>query len=286
MPSPPTTATPPGHAGVPLGISGSAPLAVPPKAPGPGLSPPGFGDGFASIFSGLRFVVTSPSVWLLAIVPAIVLIAITAAVGFGGYEALSPHVVHLLGKWAHTSHGALAVVARVLTAALSIGVGFLLGMVIAQPIAGPALERIVRRVDASIGVPPQPETTLVSDVLRSIEGLLVTTALGAPLFAFLFLLDFVIPPIAIVTTPIKIAATALLAAWDLCDYPLSIRGVGIRERVALLRRHLRAVFGFAAAITLLSMVPCALFFALPIGVAGAAHLIHRIETYEGLARRP
>ena len=138
----------------------------------------------------------------------------------------------------------------------------------------------MRRAEAKLGVPPWPETTMISEIVRSIEGLLVTLSLGAPLLAFLFLLGFLFPPLALITTPIQIVVTALLCAWDLCDYPLSIRGVGVRERVALLRRHLGAVLGFGLGLSLLSLVPCALFLALPIGVAGAAHLIARIEASE------
>jgi len=246
---------------------------------------PGFGAGVGALFSGIGFVVANPGVWPLALVPAVILVVIAAIVGVGGYELMSPHLVHLLGKWAHGAHGALAVVAKVLSGALAAGVGLLVGAALAQPLSGPALERIVRRVEKQIGLPAWPETTIAEEIGRSIEGLLLTTALALPVLLVLFLIDLVFPPAVIVTTPLKIAVTALMCAWDLCDYPLSIHGTKIRDRVALLRRHLPAVFGFGLGIALLSLLPCALLFALPAGVAGATKLVARLEAWDREAMR-
>lgn len=251
--------------------------------PGPGGAPaekPGFGAGVGALFSGFGFVITNPGVWPWALVPVVILVVIAAIVGFGGYEALSHYLLPLLGKWATAGHGAVRVVAKVLAAALAAGVGLLAGAALAQPLSGPALERIVRRVEKHLGMPAWPETTLAQEIGRSIEGLLLTTALAAPVFVLLFVIDLVFPPAVIVTTPLKIALTALVCAWDLCDYPLSIHGTKIRDRVALLRRHLGAVMGFGLGIALLSLLPCALLFALPAGVAGATKLVARLEAWE------
>lgn len=233
-----------------------------------------------ALFSGFGFVIANPGVWPLALVPVIVLVVIAAIVGVGGYAALTPYLVPLLGKWATAAHGALAIVAKVLAAALAVLLGLLVGAALAQPLSGPALERIVRRVEAKMGSPAWPETTIAEEIGRSIEGLLITTALATPAFVLLFLIDFVFPPAVVVTMPLKIALTALVCAWDLCDYPLSIHGTKIRDRVSLLRRHIGAVMGFGLGIALLSLLPCALLLALPAGVAGATRLVAELEAWE------
>jgi len=166
----------------------------------------------------------------------------------------------------------------------SVVVGGVLGFALSQPLSGPALEKIVRKMEGTLGVAPWPETSLLSDVWRSLEGILITAALTVPLLAVLFLIEIVFPPAAVVTFPLKLVVTGLMLAWDICDYPLSIRGMPIRARVAFLRRHLQAVLGFGLGLALLCLVPCALLLVLPIGAAGATLLVVRIERWEKLNR--
>jgi CysZ protein len=101
-----------------------------------------------------------------------------------------------------------------------------------------------------------------------------------PVIVLLSLIELAFPPAAIVTTPLKLGVTGLMLAWDLCDYPLSIRGMPIRTRFALLGRHLAAVMGFGLGLALLSLIPCALLLALPVGAAGATRLVVRLERFE------
>ncbi len=272
----------------PLASSGGlGALVAPPNQPAPAPSAlppdteaPGFGAGVSSLFAGLKFVTSTPSVWPLAMVPVIFLLVLTGVIGFFGAAFLPKLIVPLLGPWAHKGHGALAIVVKVLGAIVSVLVGLGLGFVLSQPLSGPALEKIVRKMEGTLGVPAWPSTSLFQDIWRSIEGILLTTVLSLPLFALLFLIGAVFPPATVVTFPLKVALTGLVLAWDLCDYPLSIRGMSIVARVSFLRRHLAAVFGFGLGIALLSLIPCALLFALPIGAAGATRLVVRMERWE------
>ena len=88
------------------------------------------------------------------------------------------------------------------------------------------------------------------------------------MLALLSLISFVVPPAAVVTFPLKLLVVAMLFAWDLCDYPLSVRGMPVGARVTLVARHVPAMLGFGLGLALLSLLPCAAFLALPIGVAG------------------
>jgi CysZ protein len=225
-------------------------------------------------------VTSTPSVWPLAMVPVFFVVVITIVVGVAGAGFLPGVVEPMLGPWAHKAHGALAIVVKVLVTALSVIVGAVVGFALSQPLSGPALEKIVRKVEASLGAPAWPETSVLSDVWRSLEGLLLTTALTLPVIVLLSLIELAFPPAAIVTTPLKLGVTGLMLAWDLCDYPLSIRGMPIRTRFALLGRHLAAVMGFGLGLALLSLIPCALLLALPVGAAGATRLVVRLERFE------
>lgn len=245
---------------------------------------PGFGAGVGSLFSGLKFVTSNPSVWPFAMVPVFFFVVITVAIGAAGIGLLPGWITPMLGPWAEKGHGAVGVLAKILVAALSILIGALAGFLLAQPLSGPALEKIVRRVEASLGAPAWPETSVLADVWRSLEGLLLTTALTLPIIGLLFVIELFFPPAAIVATPLKGVVTALMLAWDLCDYPLSIRGMAIRDRFAFLRRNAPAVFGFGLGLALLSLIPCALLVALPVGAAGATRLVVRLERWEARAR--
>jgi CysZ protein len=287
MPVAPNAPPAPGYGPAPAGTGAPAPLVPvgPPAPPGLGSLPidteaPGFGAGVGSLFSGLKFVTSTPSVWPLAMVPVFFFVVLTAAIGVAGAELLSGWITPMLGPWAAKGGGAVGVAVKVVVTVLSVVLGAVFGFLLAQPLSGPALEKIVRKVEGSLGAPSWPETGILADVWRSLEGLLLTTVLTLPMLAVLFAIELVFPPAAIVTMPLKGVVTALMLAWDLCDYPLSIRGMPIRARFALLSRNAPAVFGFGLGLALLSLIPCALLIALPVGAAGATRLIVRLERWE------
>jgi CysZ protein len=239
-------------------------------------SRPGFADGLGALFSGFGFVITTPAVWPLAIVPAAVALGVTALLGGAAVHVISPVIRDHLGTTSVLLTQAAEVVAGVIAVAAAAAVGFSL----AQPLSGPALSRIVRRAEIAAGGQAWPATGVVTDVGRAFESLAVSYGFGLPLLAALWTVTFLFPPASVVTFPLKLLVLALLAAWDLCDYPLSVRDRPVRERVAFLRRNLGAMVGFGAGIALVSLVPCVLVLILPAGVAGAARLTRKIEVFE------
>ncbi len=70
------------------------------------------------------------------------------------------------------------------------------------------------------------------------------------------LLELFVPPLAVVITPFKLLLGALGVAWGLFDYPLTLRGIGSRQRFQFMRRHFSVVLGFGAAFSLLFWLPC------------------------------
>lgn len=249
---------------------------IPPAGLGPPLRRPGFLAGTGALFAGFGFVLRNPLVWPLALVPVAVAGVITS-LAFGGTMRL---VVPAIGGLFGPRLGFLAALAEVLVGALALIVAALVGFGIAQPLSGPALNRIVRRAEADLGAPAWPPSGLVEDVGRALQSIAVAYAVGLPILALLSLITFFVPPAAVVTFPIKLIVLALLVSWDLCDYPLSIHGVPVAARVAFVGRNLPAMLGFGFGLALLSFLPCAMVLALPAGVAGAARLTRRIEVFE------
>jgi CysZ protein len=244
------------------------------------LRRPGFVDGTRALFSGFGFVFRSPAVWPLAMVPVAVGGVVTALLGGGAMHLIAPPIAQLFGpRWSF-----MASVVEALVGALVFIVAALAGFGIAQPLSGPALNRIVRRAEADLGAPAWPRSGFLEDVGRALQSIALCYAVGLPVLAVLYLVTFFFPPAAVVTFPIKLVVVGLVVAWDLCDYPLSVHGLPVSARVAFVTRNLGAMVGFGFGLGLLSLLPCALLLVLPAGVAGAARLTRRIEIFEASQR--
>lgn len=237
---------------------------------------PGFFDGTRALFGGFAFLVRTPATWPLALVPVMVAGVVGTLVFALGAALVFPYVAAHLGPRSHL----LAALVNILAGVLMAVIAALLGLGLAQPLSGPALNRIVRRVEASLGAPAWPDTSALTDVGRAFASIAVGYSFGLPLLALLALVSLFFPPATVVTFPLKLVVLALLIAWDLLDYPLSIHGLPVARRVAFVVRNARALLGFGFGLALLSLIPFVGLLALPAGVAGAARLTRGIERWE------
>ena len=264
-------------------------MANAPRGPSAALAAPsvrpGFGAGLTAFFGGLGFVVRTPAVWPLALVPMVIALVLTGALAAAGISWVPGWVAAIIGPPQGTVGSVLGWLAQVAAAVLAVVLAFVIGFGLAQPLSGPALERLVRRVEATLGAPTWPATSTVEDIVRSLQTVVVGYAFALPALATLFVIGVVIPPATVVTVPLKVLVMAMMLAWDACDYPLSIRGVSVGTRVAFMKRNAAAMVGFGAALVVVGLVPCLLLLVLPAGVAGAARLIHDIERFEGRQTR-
>lgn len=254
----------------------TAPLAQqPPGALAQPADRPGFFTGTRELFGGVGYIVRTPAAWPLALVPVAVAGVVTVLVGATLLAIVTHRVAALVGD-----HAVLAAFAKILAGVLALILAALIGASVAQPLSGPALNRLVRGAEAELGAPPWPETGFVEDMGRALGSMMVGYMFGIPLLVLLSIVSFFVPPAIVITFPLKLVVLAILFAWDFCDYPLSLHGMPLGERISLVVRHARAMIGFGLGLALLSLIPCAPFFALPIGVAGAARLTRRIQQFE------
>ena len=233
-----------------------------------------FLSGVRAVFGGLGFVVTTPSAWGWASIPVFV-----ATVLFGGAGALAiwlgTDLAHRL-LW-DPGDGTGTVVAiwalRVLFWAIGLVIAFVIAMSLAQPLSGFALERIARKQEVALGGRTWPDQSFVAGSIRALQVSLTALVIGLPILGALAVLTFVIPPIAVVTVPLKFIVTGVLAAYDLLDYPLSVRGRTVSERVAFMKANFAAVLGFGCAVAALLLIPGFGLFLLPFGAAGATRMV-------------
>lgn len=254
-------------------------------APTGATEAPGFFGGVRCFWSGLGFLLRTPAAWPLALVPTVVVVVLGSFFGFLAIRFVPGWVADVWGRHMALDGAVGSVVGvglQVIATLLAVIGSFLAAFSLAQPLSGPALEALVRRQELDLGAPARPETAFTTDVLRSLQSSAVGFLIGTPMLIALLVVGLVFPPAQVVTIPLKALVVTTVLAWDLTDYPLSVRGVPIRTRIAFLQRHFFAVLGMAGGVALLALVPCGVLLALPIGVAGATRLVHEIERAEGV----
>jgi CysZ protein len=239
----------------------------------------GFFSGVRALFGGVGFVVSTPSAWGWAMIPvavATVLFGATGALAIWGGSELSHRLLWDPGDGTWTLVGIWAL--RVLFWALGLIVAFVIAMSLAQPLSGFALDAIARKQEVALGGRTWPDQSVVAGAIRSLRVSLTALAIGLPILGVLALVTFLVPPAGIITIPLKFIVTGVLAAYDLLDYPVSLRGLGVRDRVAFMRANFSAVLGFGVAVAALLLIPGMALFLLPFGVAGAARMVVEADT--------
>jgi CysZ protein len=232
----------------------------------------GFFAGVRAFFGGIGFVVSRPSVWGWAAIPVFVATALfggSATFAIWGGNQLSEHVfsgastLSSIGMWT----------LRVLFWIIGLLFAFVVAFSLAQPLSGFALERVVRKQERALGGRTWPDQPFFQGAVRSLRVSLTALAIGLPILAVLALITFLAPPAGVVTIPLKFIVTGLLAAYDFLDYPFSVRGKGVRERLAFMKAEIWAVLGFGLSIAAVLLVPGIGLLLLPFGVAGATRMV-------------
>jgi len=231
--------------------------------------------GARAFLGGVGFVVTTPGVWGWAAVPvgvATLLFGLGSVGAVAGASAIAERVVGGEAAATGTVVGAWAL--RLLLSLAGLVVAFVVATSLAQPLSGFALDAIAKKQEIALGGRGWPDAPFLAGVVRSLRVSLTALAIALPILGVLALVGFLVPPAAVVTVPLQLVVTGLVAAYDFLDYPLSLRGYGVRERLAFMRRHAGAMVGFGVVAGLVLLVPGVGLFLLPFGVAGAARLVH------------
>lgn len=241
------------------------------------LRPSSLALGARSFFHGARWLALNPKLWPHAIVPALLALGmVTAFAGLGGWAAWrlsAPLRGDVSVLWQ-----IVGVLEAIAVGGLAVGVGALVGISLAQPASGWALDHLSRAIEVSLGGEARPDGAWLETAWRGLRVTLAGLAVSLPLLAALLLLDLVFPPAMLVTVPLKFVVGAMVVAWDLLDYPFGLRGMRVRERLRYIRSNFRAVLGFGACASLVLFIPgIGLLVLLPLGVAGATHLVVAVE---------
>jgi CysZ protein len=233
---------------------------------------PGFMRGFSALPDALRFLAAERRCWLAASVPSLIVLGLAAPAFWFAFTEVGPR----LSAWIFPHAGAWYLegahwLVRWLGSLVAAFFGFWLAVVVAPTLSAPALEYLVRAREAELGVFERPRARLGVQLRCGIEAQVGALLLAVPLWCGYWLLAIAFPGVLLLL-PLQALPGALALAWNLLDYPLSLRGVRLRERWRLLRQHPGAMLGFAACLALVASIPAGVFLLLPAGVVGATRL--------------
>ncbi len=235
---------------------------------------PGFRSGASSLWYGFRFLLGSPRSWPYAIIPALVLMALVTIC-----VAISVTVIRSWAAgWIDSGSGSTWAVwagAAVgwLVAIIAGVIGLLISLALASPISAPALEKLVLHVEEKIDAPPRAESSFFKEMWFGLKAQVFAFAVAIPLLLLLWIIDLVFPPAVVVTLPLKLLVAAFSLSWNLLDYPLTLHGVRMRDRLRLFRAHKRATLAFGIGFAILFWLPCFQVLMLPVGVVAGTRLV-------------
>jgi len=233
-----------------------------------------FRAGLAAPLRGFRFLARRPDLWLLCLVPAAWALLISGAGSAAAIKYLPPFASWLFGTGGSWAAQAAISVASFLITALGVLLAVVLGLVLAQPLSNPALERLVRAFELDLGAPERPIIPLWRQMGRSAGGVLIGLTFGLPVLLALVVLTTVAPITVWVTTPLKLLVLGMMITWDLMDYPFTVRGWSLPMRARWMRDNLGAVIGFGLSLGIVLIIPCVGVLLLPIGTVGATWLYY------------
>ncbi|HEY7428727.1 MAG TPA: EI24 domain-containing protein [Gemmataceae bacterium] len=229
--------------------------------------------GLKAFTSGIGFVLLTPHVWGYALVPAAMLVLLSC--GLTGLALWGSH--HLstwvfgpdAGTWRQVGYWGLTIALFL----VGIVAALLVALSLAQPLSGFALEAIAHAQEVALTGTAAPKTSFLTNLISTAKAVAIALLIGGTLLAILFLVSFFFPPASVVTVPLKFLVCGWMLAWDFLDYPLAMRGVGLEGRFAWVGRNFGAFTLFGLMWALLVVVPGVVLLILPMGVAGATHLV-------------
>jgi uncharacterized protein involved in cysteine biosynthesis len=234
-----------------------------------------FLSGLIAPFRALGFLARRTDTWLLALTPTLIALALFAAC----LGAATTWIGKAFAGSANegTAEGLLRLLLMVIAWAAAAMASALVASASAQTLAGPALDALARKQEEELGVPRHPDEPFLRVTWRALRVSVATAIVTGAALGALFLVDVIAPPAVVLTVPLKAIVAMIGAAWNFLDYPLGLRGMGLRARAAWMARHGARSMGLGAGILLATALPIAGLLILPIAVAAAARVVVEAE---------
>jgi uncharacterized protein involved in cysteine biosynthesis len=252
-----------------------------PEAPAP-ADPAGLGllGGAACLMRGLAFFVSSPSLWLIGLLPAVLALLVLGTLLAAVAVAL-PAVVGALTPfargWPLADRDALRLVVGLVLGVSALWLAIVSFTALTLTIGQPFYDAIAGRIEARDGGrPPEVQIPWWRATGRAARDGLLMVALTGGLSLGHFLLALV-PLLGQTVVPVL---GACVAAWlltvELTSVAFDRRGFSLPNRLRLLWRHRALAIGFGGTVLLLFLLPFGAIIVMPSAVAGGTLLARRL----------
>lgn len=258
----------------------------------------GLALGVGSLTVAFKRLVSTPKLWPYALLPSLTLFGLMTLV----LVLAAPTLVHVavaqsgvttLDTW-YGNAGELALTAILwITSALF---AVWIAIVVTPPLCAPALERLVRAEEGVLGVPERAPLSFWFELWCGAKAQMVALVFTATAWLLLSVVSLLVPALVIVTLPLKVIALAIALAWSLLDYPLTLRGIGPKQRMRLFAAQPATVLGFGVPLAVLFWFPCTSVLLLPVGAIAATRVVwqlaerdptwHRVLTAAAMPSQP
>lgn len=238
-----------------------------------------FLTGVGLLFQGLRVWASAPSLMVLGMVPALI-VAAAFAIGVVALAASLQAIVEGSTPFAEPWPEPWRTLFRLAIALATLGAGVLLAVTsfttVTLIVGDPFYERIWAHTEGRFGTVPRDGrgfwTGLAAGVAAGLRLLLPTIGVG-----ILTVLIGLIPAVGAVLAAIVGALLGgRLLAGELMSRVFDARGIGVRERLSVIRSSRASAMGFGAATYLCFLIPLGAVIMMPAAVAGATLLARRM----------
>jgi len=236
-----------------------------------------FVHGATALIRGVNFLLRTPSVWPLALVPVTTCLFLCVLFIYSSVHYI-PIVLHTLwptmDAWiGHWGAGTVLFVSSLIASVL----GLFVATFLTPMLCAPALDRLVLRRERALGVPPRHASGFWRELYCAVMSQVIAVCVFSPVLLCLTLLTWLVPPLAVVTLPLKFIMLATTLAWSLLDYPLSLRGASPSQRFQLMWGQASRVLGFGTSLAIVFTVPLFPFLLLPVAVVAAADVASQLD---------
>jgi CysZ protein len=216
------------------------------------------------------------------------LITLTALIA-GTYAAIAYHDDVLDMLWAAPAHdsaaglamAALHAITRVLAFLLALFFVFALCLGTSSLVAAPFNDALSEAIEVREAGKPAPAfslAALVREISRTLRLELLKLCVYVAVMGPLLLASWLVPGVGqVLYAGFGALFTSAYLAFDYIDWSASRRGLGIRERLGLLRERPLRMLGFGAAVWMCLFVPLLNLAFMPLAVAGGTRLFLDIE---------
>jgi CysZ protein len=224
-----------------------------------------FGQGFGMLTRRPRLLFTG-------MLPAV----LTAAILLGGMIALVANIDHLAAlvtPFAEHWSGGERLVTRLAAGIALIAAAVLLGLVgftaVTLVVGGPFYENIAERIEDDLSITVgRLDLSWWKQFLSGLRDGIVLLLRSLVFTIPLFLAGF-IPVVGQIVVPVLVAlTTAWFMALEVVAVPFYRRGIGLRDRTAMLRRRRTLALGLGLPAALLCMIPLLAIVVMPVAFAG------------------